>query len=184
MDSVDCIKINDYFSIKITRSIELSEIQEVISYSNNYSPEVDFFYHGLMSNNTKSKFLYFFTIIELLEDPKNYSKNSFKELLFSNEEITEIKKYFKNFDSRKKGIILNSLNTTKLTRSEKLFQYLEELNLECINTGLIQINDIKSIIDQRNKLYHSSEIFDNNIVYDKLFPLVREVVMKQLKKEK
>jgi hypothetical protein len=149
IEFLDDIQINDHLAIKIIRNIELKEIQELLDYKDNYSFEIDLFYHGLMSNNAKSKFFHFFTIIEIREKSNEYK----------------------------------ALRMINLNRVEKLFQYLKSLNLECINSEVINIEDIKSIINQRNALYHASRNFDNNIVYDKLFPLVRELVIKRLKNE-
>jgi hypothetical protein len=178
----DYINFDEHFSMKITRNIELTQIQEFLNYKDKYSFDVDLFYHGLLSNNAKSKFLYFFTIIEHLESSDQYKEQFVNNLLFTNEDKIIIKKFGKTFDDKKREEIFKVLNKTKLSRVEKLFQCLKQLNLVCINTEKIKIEDVKNIIDQRNRLYHSSENFDSNLVYEKLFPLVRELVINKLKK--
>jgi hypothetical protein len=176
----DHINISEYLDMKLTRRIELNEIRGLINHKPNYSFDIEIFYHGLMSNNAKSKFFNFFIIIERLEHSEAYKKIFNNDFLFSKEEKDEIKLFAEHYEKRKKGEILEILNHTKLSRTEKLFQYLQSLNLECINTEIIRIDDIKNIIGQRNKLFHSSEEFNNDLVYEKLFPLVRELVIRQL----
>ena len=176
-------RIKDFFTMKITRNIELKEIQNFINCIGNYSIEMDFFYYGLMSNNAKAKFFHFFTILEYHEDSDDYKKQFANNSLFSNEEKEYIKNFIELFDDRKKGVICKSLSMTKLNRAEKLFHYLKGLNLECINAGKINFEDIRIMINQRNKLYHSSGKFNCDIVYDKLFPLAKELVIKKLKNE-
>jgi len=176
----DFIQIKDYLSIKLTRNIELKDIHEFIHCKKNYSFDVELFYHGLMANNAKSKFFHFFTIIELLEGSGDFRKQFDGDLLFSTEEINDIKYFGDKFHDRKKKHIHKILNITKMNREEKLFLYLQGLNLECINSKQIVIKDIENIISQRNKLYHGSKFFDSNIVYGKLFPLVREIIIKRL----
>ena len=184
MGFLDNMKIEDHLSMKITRNIQLKEIQEFVNCKENYSFDIELFYHGLMSNNNKSKFFHFFSILENLENSKDYLNYFNKNLLFSIEEISNIRKFAGSFDIRKKEIICKNLTATKLTRIDKLFSYLQKMNLECIQNGKVTIIDIKNIISQRNKLYHSSECFDTGLVYDKLFPLVREMVIRQLLLEK
>lgn len=179
----DGLTIREYFSMKSTRIIQLTEVNKFLDNIKNYNFLVESFYHGLMSNNDKSKYFNFFVIIEYIENSDAF-KSIFKEdLLFSEKEETIIYDFINQFDEHKKSILANALTKTRLNRREKLFQYLSGLHLPCIDNHRIESDDIGNIINQRNKLFHSSEKFDPNILYDKLFPLVREIVIKNYMQE-
>jgi hypothetical protein len=179
----DSLSMREYFSMKSTRTIQLEEVKKYLDNINNYSFLVESFYHGLMSNNNKSKYFNFFVIIEHIENSSKF-RNSFKEdLLFNEEEKYIICNFIKQFGEHKKSILANILTKTRLSRKEKLFRYLSGLHLPCIDSYQIKLEDIDNIIDQRNKLFHSSEKFNLNILYDKLFPLVKEIVIKNYMQE-
>jgi hypothetical protein len=179
----DGLSVREYFSIKSTRTIQLEEVNKYLDNINNYSFIVESFYHGLMSNNNKSKYFNFFVVIEHIENSKKFRSLFKGDLLFNEEEKYIIRNFIKQFDEHKTSTLANILAKTRLSRREKLFQYLSGLHLPCIDNHQIKLDDIDNIIDQRNKLFHSSEKFNSNILYDKLFPLVKEIVIKNYMQE-
>jgi len=184
MNFSDKVNMRESFGMVVTRNIKLSKIKELIKHKENYHFGIEMFYYGLMSNNAKSKFFNFFTIIESLEGSEAYRKKYDNDFLFSEEEKRDIKLLLKNYEERKKKRLFSILDyTTLLSRAEKLYQHLQLLNLDCVNTGRIGIDDIKNIVEQRNRLYHSSKKFDSHLLYGVLFPLVRELVTKQFLNE-
>lgn len=77
---------------------------------------------------------------------------------------------------------------TKQSRKEKLYLILKELKVLEIHTiqGKIELKekDIKEIIENRNKIFHSSQSSDfENILWFRLFPLCENIVTKSLKGE-
>jgi len=179
----DYMPMREYFKMGIIRSININELIEFIDRKGNYTFDVGNFYNGLMANNNESKFFNFYLIIERIEKSGEYKVLFDGDFLFSEDEKNDIKSFISEYEEAKRNSILNTLNKTRLNRAEKLFAYLEKMNLECLNTTLITIDDIKNIINQRNSLFHTSHKLDFNILYNKLFPLVREIVIKQIMKQ-
>jgi hypothetical protein len=136
-----------------------------------------------MSNNDKSKFFNFFIMIEYIEGSDEFKILVDDNLLFNEQEKSTVRKFISQFDDRKKNTLASTLRATMLNRQEKLFQYFSELHLSCISNLQINLDDIKSIIKQRNALFHASKKLNSDILYDKLFPLVREIVIKNYMKE-
>ncbi len=58
-----------------------------------------------------------------------------------------------------------------------MFEILNDIGLDILNTNISQ-EDINSIIDDRNKLFHQGDTINLEILYNKLFPLVSEIVGK------
>lgn len=170
----DSLEISDEFSMNIIRYIQMAEINNYLNNVNNYNFLVESFYHGLMSNNDESKFFNFFTIIEHIEKSCEFRKLFKDSLLFNEQEKSIVCNFINHFDDRKKNILAGALGTTMLNRQEKLFQYFSELRLSCISNLQINLDDIRNIIKQRNALFHASGKLNSDILYDKLFPLVRE----------
>jgi hypothetical protein len=177
------IHIREFIDMVAIRNIEKTEIDRFLVKRDNYSFLIESFYFGLISNNDKSKFFNFFIVLEYLENSENYKHLFDNDRLFTKDEQTEIINFADHFDDRKKGILHEYLRHTNKSRKEKLFDYLSTMNINCITSGEIVLSDINDIITQRNKLFHSSEKFSQPILYMKLFPLVKEIVVKEYIKD-
>ena len=150
--------------------IKLDDINRTIEEIPNSEFFLDSFFNGLKSNNPKAKFFHFFVIIEFIEGSKEYKLMFSKNNLFSVEESKKIREFAEGFDNRKKGVILESLKRTENNRRKKLLLLLESKNIEVLNNGTIGVEDLGRILKMRNSLFHSSSIFDENLLYLKLFP--------------
>jgi len=63
---------------------------------------------------------------------------------------------------------------------EKFYEYLASRKINASNGYCITSGDIKKIIDQRNDLFHESSELDIGLLYSKLFPLIRELLLADL----
>ncbi|MGL5472501.1 MAG: hypothetical protein ACRDCT_30695, partial [Shewanella sp.] len=81
--------------------------------------------------------------------------------------------------------LLNCLSRTEKFRNEKLLNILNKIGITTVDGVASQIildqSTIKNITDARNKLFHKGEVFNENLLYYTLFPLVTQVVKKVLK---
>ncbi|GHU25871.1 hypothetical protein FACS1894172_14780 [Spirochaetia bacterium] len=98
----DHLSIREYVNMTSTRVIPVSEINEYINNIDNYNFLVENFYHGLMSNNVKSKFFSFFIIIESIEGSNEFRGLFETDLLFNVNEKNVISEFINQFDARKK----------------------------------------------------------------------------------
>ncbi|OKQ17086.1 hypothetical protein H058_19255 [Vibrio antiquarius] len=80
------------------------------------------------------------------------------------------------------------MSRTEKFRNEKLLYLINQLGITDLKSVAcehkIQQSTIKNVTDARNKLFHKSESFDSNLLYNILFPLVTQVVEKVLKNPK
>jgi len=60
-----------------------------------------------------------------------------------------------------------------------LYKFLRNKNLGILEK-IITEDDIKRIIEQRNKLFHASQKFCKGLLYDKLFPLTQELLVNDM----
>ncbi|MDR3058028.1 MAG: hypothetical protein LBU84_07800 [Prevotella sp.] len=160
-------------------------------YDNNYLENeynnllLDNYYSACVSNRPQSKFFYLFVIWECYED-NDFFKNSFNEKLFSDIEIDDflgvIKSSTDNYE-RKKSVIQEYKNRTLKSRSEKFYEYLINRNISIVSESKITSSDIKKIIEQRDSLFHTSSKFDDKILYDKLFPIIQELLLMDVLKK-
>jgi len=81
--------------------------------------------------------------------------------------------------------MIRNKSFTKKSRKEKLYLILKELNINSINDKIeLKENDIKEIIENRNKIFHSTQgINFESILWFKLFPLCENIVNKSFKGE-
>lgn len=172
------LPIRDFVGLTGKTKVKLDDIKRTIGEIPDSEFFLDSFFNGLKSNNPKAKFFHFFVIIECIEGSKEYKFMFSKNNLFSVEESEKVREFAEGFDNRKKGVILESLNRTENNRRKKLLLLLESKNLEVLNNGTIGEDDLGRILNMRNSLFHSSSSFDENLLYLKLFPLVREIVGK------
>lgn len=146
---------------------------------NDYSNVIfDNYYDGIRATHCKSKYFHWFLIIEVIEHSNLYQRK-FNEKLFDEVELEAIAKQFEN-DKTKRDAILGLKWRTKKQRAEKLHEILQE-----IGVGSYQFRDekhelslktVKTMIDYRNKLFHRGEKLDEQFVWNKFFPIIREIV--------
>lgn len=172
------LHIRDLVGLRGKTKVNRNDINRIIGEIPDSEFFLDSFFNGLKSNNPKAKFFHFFVIIECIEGSKEYKDMFSNNNLFSSDESKKVKKFAESFDNRKKGVILESLKRTKYNRKKKLLLLLESKNLEVLNNGTINEDDLGRILNMRNSLFHSSSSFDEELLYLKLFPLVREIVGK------
>jgi hypothetical protein len=178
----DHLHIREFFEMAIIRNIPANEIEFFLKNRDKYTFPIGCLYLGLLSNNDEAKYFNLFIILEYIErENKHLFKN---DTLFTDDEKKKIRDFASSFDSnKKKGELLKNIHKTTLNRAEKLYQYLSNINLICITNGEIILQDIADIIDQRNHLFHSGEELNKDILYMKLFPLVKEIVLKNFTSE-
>ena len=136
------------------------------------------YYEGIKANNVKSKYFHWFLILESLEKSKAY-QNHFKERLFEESELERLAQEFKGNDD-KYNAIMNLKGRTLKSRSEKLYEMLQLLGISSYHFEEAEHNLskklLKKIIDCRNNLFHQGKQFDENLLWRRLFPIVRTVV--------
>ena len=149
---------------------------------------LDIYYEGLKANTVKAKFFHWFLILEFIEHSAACKRNFF-EPLFMEEELDSLAKNFKK-DSDKYNAILNLKNRTKDSRANKLYQMLKNIGIdkytlrEIEKPHTLEISQIQKIIDCRNKLFHKGQDFDEKLLWDHLFPLIRDIVEKFMENPK
>ena len=178
----DFLGVRDSLSGTCTRTVNSGDIYKLMARSERYSLETEMFYNAIKSNSEKSMFFNLFIIIESCEHSKKYAE-MFPSDLFTPDEIDKLAEFIDSagYDERKKSRIYNVIkNATIKSRQEKLFEYLQFLGLKCLEQCNITVDSIKKIISQRNNLFHSgNNKFDENLLYYSLFPIAREIVVKQ-----
>lgn len=171
------LQLSDSFSIESTHhvkfsSYEFSSIQETDLLSH--------YYNALKAEGEKSKFFHLFLILEILEGCDLYKRTFPDGTLFSENEKTEIRAFAEKFSPHKKSALLGSLSRTEKFRNEKLLSIINAIGVTELNsiTGkhLLDQSTIKDITIARNKLFHKSEEFDSNLLYNILFPLTTQIV--------
>lgn len=164
-------------SSAMTKIIELNKEQWNIE--NEYNNVIfDNYYDGIRATHCKSKYFHWFLIIEVIERSKLYQRK-FQEKLFDADELEAIAKQFEN-DKTKREAILGLKGRTKKQRAEKLHEVLQE-----IGVGSYQFRDekhelsletVKTMIAYRNSLFHRGEKLDEQFVWNKFFPIIRDIV--------
>jgi len=178
----DKVEIRDKLTINQTRSIKLHDLNKI--YKDNYLESeynnllLDNYYNACVSDVPQTKFFYLFLIFECYEKNKNFI-NTFRDKLFSDEEINSVLQVVKNFKEnveRKVNVIKELTNRTLKSRHEKFYEYLLNRNINAIKKYCITSDDINDIIIQRNKLFHTSSKFNLEILFFKLFPMIQELL--------
>jgi hypothetical protein len=172
----------------IGKKINVIKLQDLhLIYDNNYIDNeynnllLDNYYSACFSDAQQSKFFYLFSIFELYEK-SDFFKNNPNKKLFSNDEINGFLDLVEKSDNyeRKKAILSELKNRTLKNRAEKFFEYLNTKYIDIVKKNNITIDDLQSIINQRNKLFHASSVFNNEVLFDKLFPIIKELLLNDL----
>lgn len=170
------IRITDSLEIKINQSLALSDYMLECLKWTHYS---DIFVDGMRAAHPKTKFIYWFVLLEELEGRIEFRG------LFTKLYSDEDKKIVAQVESQlggRKGARLNSLaNDPKVTvekREVKLAKILDVIGLDevaVIGGKKIEISEdvCSRLIDMRNKLAHKGGNVEDGLLYDILFPLAR-----------
>jgi hypothetical protein len=176
----DNLTITDSLEMKIIRHYHIKSFP-IENWK--YDEILHYFYEGLKSNYNKSKFFHWFLILERIENSVEYKSLFNSDKLFIDDEIQQMKMLpVICDDDRKKCIITELKKRTKKSRLDKLFEILDKRNLDIFKIGNPKDN-LKLIINLRNKLFHSGNIPDlDRLLYEFLYPLVYQIIEYDLNK--
>lgn len=142
-----------------------------------WSPLTDVFVEGMKSTQPKSKFLFWFVILEELEKRPEFI--SLFTPLFSSEEKARLQDAVRGNTAglqRLRGI-LNGANVTTEGRPAKLARILAEIGCQSVRSlqGSIVIDQpcCAALIEQRNRVAHKGSALNKDLLYNVLFPLSR-----------
>jgi len=148
------------------------------------------YYEALKSPSAKLKYFNLFLILEYIENSNLYKKMFLNDenYLFNKGDFEKCKKLFNGKQLNRLKQLENNKSFTKQSRRDKLYSILDELEVLEINViqGKIKLTqqDIKEIIENRNKIFHSSQSSNfESILWFKLFPLCENIVNKSFKGE-
>lgn len=171
--------LRDHLDIKVTRKTRLSNFPTTASRLHEL---VHFYFLGMQSNNVKAKFFNLFLILEAVE-ASPFSLSLFPVgTLFSEEEKASIRKAASKMgNDKKKGVVQSVLTRTSDSRHNKLQSTLHKIGITHISTLdgstiSIDIHLLKDLIEARNKLFHRGHRVNENLIWEKLIPLTRELV--------
>lgn len=140
-----------------------------------WSPLTDIFVEGMKSSQPKSKFLFWFIVLEELEQRQEFVR--LFDPMFTPEEkakLQEVVRSNKTALQRLNGL-LNTPTATIQSRSEKLAHIIDAIGSSNIagQSGKIEIDQklCSKLINQRNKVAHKGESIDGYLLYNVLFPL-------------
>ncbi len=176
--------MTDSLSIDVTQTVP---VDKNLFDSMRWSPLVDVFVEGMKASQPKSKFLFWFVILEELEKREEL-QTSFTPL-FSNAEKTDLRAAIAGnapATQRLDGLLNNSTVTVE-GRPEKLCTITKTIGLQRIEglNGPIQIDRhlCKSLITQRNQVAHKGSRIDEDLLYNVLFPLAQRALTYLLDQE-
>lgn len=171
--------LRDYLQLNVKRTVHLSSIQRNESRLHEL---VHFYFLGMQSNNPKAKFFNLFLVLEAIEGSA-FAETIFSDgTLFSQEEKTLISDTAgKMGDDRKKGVVRSILHRTQESRHVKLHAVLHALGITHVpalndSPTPITLQNIKALIDTRNKLFHKGHHVDETQIWGLLIPLTRTFV--------
>ena len=142
-----------------------------------WSPLTDVFVEGMKSTQPKSKFLFWFVILEELEKRPEFI--SLFTPMFSSEEKTRLQDAVRGntVGLQRLSGILNGANVTVEGRPVKLARILAEIGCSTVQAlqGSIVIDQARcaALIEQRNKVAHKGSALNKDLLYNVLFPLSR-----------
>ena len=147
------------------------------------------YYEALRASSPKMKYFNLFLILEYIENSKKYKEMFLKEenFFFKEKDFEKCEKCSNFTEQQLKRLkqLCRNKSFTKKSRKEKLYLILKELKVLEINilkSKILKEEDIKKIIENRNKIFHSSQSKDfEKILWFKLFPLCENIVTKSLK---
>lgn len=141
-----------------------------------WSPLVDVFVEGMKAAQPKSKFLFWFVILEELE-----RRDEFAELftpVFNNEDKAAVHKALagKNQALNRLKSLLNNPAVTTESRAEKLCRILHHIGIEELSTISEDVMSVDlalcaDLIKQRNQVAHKGSKISEFSLYMVLFPL-------------
>lgn len=171
--------IRDHLKLELTRRFPLADLPNVIPELNEL---VHFYFLGMQSNNIKAKYFNLFLILESVEE-STFAKTMFPNAtLFTENEISLLRTTANQMENdRKKSTVLAILRRTDEPRHAKLYLVLQALGLtHCRALDQTQIPittaTIKELVDARNKLFHTGNTINGNIIWEKLIPITREII--------
>ena len=142
-----------------------------------WSPLTDVFVEGMKASQPKSKFLFWFVILEELEKREEFL--SLFTPMFSAEDKAQLQDAVRSNSlalQRLNGL-LNNPTTTLEGRAMKLARIIEAVGGQSIDglSGPILVEQARcaALIEQRNKVAHKGSSIDKDLLYTVLFPLSR-----------
>ncbi|WP_416355813.1 hypothetical protein ACLNGM_16990 [Aureimonas phyllosphaerae] len=177
-------------TLHIEASVQLSSIDTVpvdrrIFENLRWTPLTSIFVEGMRSPQAKSKFLFWFVILEELEKRVEFLR-LFTPLL-SKEEKSQISAMSLSKEAKSRiENVLNAPTTTREGRPEKLLRILQHIGLGEISNsdGKFTVDEAvcRSLIKQRNNVAHLGAVIDEHQLYRVLFPLAQGA-LRYLEKE-
>ncbi|MNS57089.1 hypothetical protein D3C72_899660 [compost metagenome] len=169
----------------ISTSLQMSSQQDVPIKRDHleslrWTPLTDLFVEGVKSSRPKSKFLFWFLMLEELE-----KKEEFEALftpMFGEAEKQDLRKAVaeNSVASNRLNGLLNNTAATIEGRPAKLRRILEEIGVSEVEAlqRKIPITDeiCKRLINQRNKVAHKGSEIDSDLLYNVLFPLSKRAL--------
>jgi hypothetical protein len=171
--------------IEIESSLQITSIEgvavtpELLS-DLRWSPLTDVFVEGMKASQPKSKFLFWFVILEELE-----KRGEFLSLftpMFSPEEKTQMQEVVRSSGAALQRLngLLNNPMTTLEGRAAKLSRIVDAMGSSIIQglAGPIVVDQARcaALIDQRNKVAHKGSSINESLLYSVLFPLSRNAL--------
>ncbi|MGN2253204.1 hypothetical protein ACFWZ4_07500 [Frateuria sp. GZRe12] len=142
-----------------------------------WSPLTDVFVEGMKASQPKSKFLFWFVILEELEKREEFL--SLFTPLFSPEQKSELQQVLSPNSAALQRLngLLNNPTATLEGRAAKLARIIDEVGSSRINGlgGPIVVDQARcaALIEQRNKVAHKGSSINKDLLYNVLFPLSR-----------
>jgi hypothetical protein len=150
-----------------------------------YTDLLGFFYDGLRAEYYKSKYVHWFLVLESLEYSTRYKRQFESSRLFGQGDQRAIREIADTLsDSVKRSALLNVLTRTASPRPAKLVQVLKDIGISSywfaeqetpISEGIV-----RSLIESRNYVVHTSSEFDKTLLWAHLFPIARAVVKRAM----
>ncbi|WP_223618948.1 hypothetical protein [Lysobacter sp. ESA13C] len=163
-------------SLEIT-SLEGVPVTPAVLSALRWSPLTDVFVEGMKAQQPKSKFLFWFVILEELEKRAEFV--SLFTPLFSSEQKAQLQSVVRS-DSvtlQRLNGLLNNPTTTVEGRAAKLARIVDALGCSSINglSGPIVVDQTRcaALIEQRNRVAHKGSSINTDLLYTVLFPLSR-----------
>lgn len=163
-------------SMRMTSIESVAVTTELLS-ALRWSPLTDVFVEGMKASQQKSKFLFWFMILEELEKREEFS-HLFTPM-FSADEKARLQEVVRSNSSALQRLngLLNNPTTTLESRSAKLARIVDALGSSSIDglSGPILVDQTccASLIEQRNRIAHKGSSIDTDLLYTVLFPLSR-----------
>ncbi|WP_368508186.1 hypothetical protein [Bradyrhizobium lupini] len=166
----------------ITASTQMTSIENVavtpaLLSAMRWSPLTDVFVEGMKASQPKSKFLFWFVLLEELEKREEFL--SLFTPMFSAEHKAQLQDAVRSNGPalQRLNSLLNNPTTTLEGRAAKLARIVVEVGGSSIDglSGPIVVDQARcaALIEQRNKVAHKGSSIDRDLLYTVLFPLSR-----------